>query len=132
MPQTNDNELLKDFKWIQEEATPTYARTEFEESPYVERTFGSLILGKLSDNILVPIGLLATTTCLVLGIANMGKGNHRQQQLYMRGRVAFQCMTFIAMGSGVLLTTMRARKKQKENQLEESNQQQIEQAKASV
>lgn len=110
MPQ--DKDVLKDFKWIQEETSSE--RPKFEENVVpVNRTLGSILLKKFSENALVPIGILATTACLVMGLASMQRGNIRQQQVFMRGRVMFQAMTFLAMGSGVVITAMQRKKKKK-------------------
>lgn len=108
MSKKKEDELLKDFKWIQEE--PGRPKVEFEETPVVDRTLSGLLLRKFSENALVPIGLVCTTACLVMGLASMTKGNVHQQQLFMRGRVAFQAMTFVAMTSGVLIAGMRGKK----------------------
>lgn len=69
-----------------------------------KRTFLNVVLKKSEENVFVPLGLLATVTCLTLGLINMRQGNSAKQQLYMRGRVGFQAFTLAAMTIGVGLT----------------------------
>lgn len=94
-----------DLKWIEEQPLPLKPIDEFEMVG--QRSFSSTILKKTKENIFVPLGLLATTACLTMGLLNMRRGNSRNQQIFMRGRVFFQAFTFAAMTIGVLLTAKK-------------------------
>lgn len=93
-----------DLEWI-EEPSQTPVRPELEEFElHKTRTIGNTVLKKAQENLLVPIGLLATTACLTMGLINMRKGNSEKQQLFMRGRIGFQAFTLAAMTLGMYLT----------------------------
>lgn len=99
MDDSKNAELAK-LNWIEDDSRPS------EEFPLVgQRATTKSILEKLGDNILVPMGLLATTACLTLGLISMNRGDSKRQQLFMRGRVFFQCFTFASMFIGIALTT---------------------------
>ena len=97
---------FEELKWIEEEAHAK--RPPIDEFPLVgQRTFKTTILKKVGDNIFVPLGLLATTACLTLGLVNMKRGDSQRQQLFMRGRVLFQGLTIAAMTITLLMTARR-------------------------
>lgn len=98
---------VEELKWIQEDVIPL-ARPEDDFTPQKTRkTFAK----RLTDNIIIPCGLVATATCLLLGLHSMSRGDSAKQQFFMRGRVGFQAFTFIAMTTGVALTAAAARAK---------------------
>lgn len=101
---------LEELKWIEDEASPY--RPPIDEFPLIgQRTVGNTILKKMSENMLVPIGLAATVACLTMGLISMNRGDSRKQQIFMRGRVGFQCLTFIAMASTIALTARKRERK---------------------
>lgn len=101
-----------ELRWIEED-TQTTVRPEFDDFVrYEPASFGSVFLRKCADNMFVPIGLLATTACLTLGLINLQKGDVKKQQFYMRGRVLFQGLTLVAMTAGVLLTAKKRKNSQ--------------------
>ena len=55
-------------------------------------------------NPMIPLGLLATVTCLALGLKSMVQGRKHLSQLYMRGRVACQALTVVAIVYGTTRT----------------------------
>lgn len=68
------------------------------------RSLSEFILTKVGNNLFVPVGLIATATCLTMGIVNLHRGNKEKQQFFMRGRVGFQAFTIVAMTLGTYLT----------------------------
>lgn len=100
--------LVEELRWIDEDVV-VQQRPVVDEYPMVgQRSVSTHILKKMQDNMLVPIGLLATTACLTMGLVSLKRGDSARQQLFMRGRVGFQMFTLAAMVFGVYLT---ARKK---------------------
>lgn len=71
-----------------------------DAEPFKERA-----IRKMKEQPLVPLGALATTTCLCMGLLNLYKGNKQRQQFFMRGRVAAQGFT-IAVVAFALLSTL--------------------------
>lgn len=95
----------KELRWIEEPNRPLL-RPPSEEFDMVDhKTFSNTILKKSKENIFVPLGLIATTACLTMGLVNMRRGNSAKQQIYMRGRIGFQAFTLAAMTIGVALTS---------------------------
>lgn len=102
----------KDLRWIDEEPKKiTTERPEFDEFELVgNKSFSKNVLQKCQDNLLVPIGLLATVACLTMGLVSFRRGNSRNQQLFMRGRVGFQAFTLFAMTGSMFFATNSKRK----------------------
>lgn len=97
--------------WIEDDGKELPTRLESDDfKAYEPRSFKTTIVKRLSENMLVPIGLIATTACLTFGLINLSRGDSRRQQFYMRGRVLFQSLTFLAMTSGALLTALKKQK----------------------
>ncbi|EDW29925.1 GL15894 [Drosophila persimilis] len=59
---------------------------------------------KIKENPLVPIGCLATTAALTMGLYNFRTGNRKMSQLMMRTRIAAQGFTVAALIIGVVMT----------------------------
>lgn len=93
---------LEELKWIEDKSLNQ--RPEFEDSSTSTLDRSGILWKKLTENMLVPIGLAATTACLTLGLISMNRGDTRRQQLFMRGRVGFQLFTFVTMVATVALT----------------------------
>ena len=104
----NANQSLK---WIDDAPLPINRPPEEFELIGQRRNFKDAIIKKSRENLLVPVGLLATTACLTLGLVNLKRGNSRNQQFFMRGRVGAQAFTFVAMAVGLLLTGAGTRSK---------------------
>lgn len=103
---TPKNQALDQLNWIEDNSMPT--RPQIDEFPIVaDRTFGNTVISKMGENMLVPVGLLATVTCLTAGLFSMRRGDPKRQQLFMRGRVGFQVGTFIAMAATIALTATK-------------------------
>lgn len=89
------------LRWIKEDVR--YKKPDLDEFPLVgQRNAKHNIFKKMVDEPLVPIGLIATTACLTMGLFSMKRGDSRMQQLMMRGRVGFQFFTLSAMVFGIL------------------------------
>lgn len=70
-------------------------------TPFPEdETFLGRLKRKTMEEPLVPLGLLATTTCLLLGFSSFRKGDAVRSQLMMRARVAAQGFTVLAFVGG--------------------------------
>ncbi|XP_022209080.1 HIG1 domain family member 2A, mitochondrial [Drosophila obscura] len=59
---------------------------------------------KIKENPLVPIGCLATTAALTMGLYNFRTGNRKMSQIMMRTRIAAQGFTVAALIVGVVMT----------------------------
>lgn len=102
----------EELKWIEDDALP---RTPpMEEFPPNRSKISKSFVRRMADNVFVPLGLIATTVCLTMGLVNMSRGNSAKQQLFMRGRVGFQAFTIAAMCIGVAFTTTAQNKGQPE------------------
>lgn len=97
-----------DPRWVEEDLL--IKREEEEFKPYEAVSFKSHFVKKMTDNLFVPLGLVATVACLTMGLVNLSRGDSKRQQFYMRGRVIFQGFTLVAMTSGLLLTAYNKRK----------------------
>ncbi|CAG2121301.1 unnamed protein product [Medioppia subpectinata] len=64
--------------------------------------FMTKMVSKVKENPLVPIGMIGTTFCLTYGLICMRRGDSRKQQLMMRGRIAAQGFTIMALISGIM------------------------------
>lgn len=109
-----------DLRWIEEDShaeRPIFQHLDPEDDRTAVRSFKSVLWNRCKDNIFVPLGLIATTACLTLGLVNMRRGNSKQQQLFMRGRVAFQGFTLAAMVIGVTLTAKQTERRRAERRL---------------
>lgn len=112
-----------DLKWIEEETLPIRPIIdEFETTG--QRTAASSFIKKSKQNIFVPIGLVATAACIVMGLVSMSRSDSRRQQQFMRGRILFQGFTFAMMATGIYLTT---KEKDRHRRLREYEQQRQEQ-----
>ncbi|XP_054167533.1 HIG1 domain family member 2A-like [Oppia nitens] len=70
---------------------------------------------KFKENPFVPIGICATTFCLVYGLICLRKGDSKTQQKMMRGRIMAQGFTVTAIISGLMYSLVQ-KTKQKDNQ----------------
>lgn len=103
---------IEQVKWVQDTNVPF--RPPIDEFPVVGQTsFKIAVLDKLTGNIFVPLGLVATVACLTMGLVNMKRGDVHRQQIFMRGRVGFQCFTLAAMTLGMYLTSRKKALKRK-------------------
>lgn len=92
---------MSELRWIEDENIPK-DKPDFDQFELIDqRSFKEHVLDKCSENIIVPMGLIATTACLSMGLLNMRRGNSHKQQLFMRGRVGFQAVTLVAMAIGM-------------------------------
>lgn len=101
MPEPMKN--IEALQWI-DEPVNTSIKPELEDfALHQQRTITNTVLKKARENVFVPLGLVATTACLTLGLINLKSGNSKRQQLFMRGRVGFQAFTLAAMTIGMVL-----------------------------
>lgn len=96
------------IKWVEDEVPVNRIPPVIEDWQYQPQ--GNRLIRKLGENIFVPIGLIATTACLTMGLWNMKKGNSQAQQFYMRGRVLAQGFTLAAITFGIYMTEMKKRR----------------------
>ncbi|EDW82578.1 HIG1 domain family member 2A, mitochondrial [Drosophila tropicalis] len=86
----------EDLDWIQ---------LRQDLGPHVEiETTKEKLQRKIKENPLVPIGCLATTAALTMGLYNFRTGNRKMSQLMMRTRIAAQGFTVLALVVGVVMT----------------------------
>mmetsp|Transcript_36041 Transcript_36041/g.71723 ORF Transcript_36041/g.71723 Transcript_36041/m.71723 type:complete len:110 (-) Transcript_36041:118-447(-) len=71
--------------------------------PPMNEPFADKVWRKTRDQPLVPLGALLTTGFLLSGFSAFRRGDKQRSQLLMRGRVAAQAFTVIAMGVGAYL-----------------------------
>ncbi|CAI6350601.1 unnamed protein product [Macrosiphum euphorbiae] len=69
---------------------------------------GNKFLRKFKENPLVPIGALVTVGFLSVGLKSMYDGNRVRSQMMMRGRIAAQGFTVIAILGGLFYQGMTA------------------------
>lgn len=88
-----------DLSWIETNDSQSSDKPNFSEFNNIttRRTFKTIFIDKCTDNIIVPICLTATVTCLTMGLLSMKNGDRFKQQMFMRGRVGFQAATLAAM-----------------------------------
>ncbi|GFR32541.1 HIG1 domain family member 2A, mitochondrial [Trichonephila clavata] len=63
------------------------------------------MINKIKSNPFVPIGMLATTAALTVGIYSMKTGNKRRSQLMMRARIFAQGFTVAALLLGIVVAS---------------------------
>lgn len=108
MPQSS--KAVDGLKWIDEEPQRHTHRPPVGEFETIgENTLKTILFKKTKENIFVPLGLIATVTCLTMGLISFRKGDSKRQQLFMRGRIGFQAFTLAAMTIGMFLTTTQKR-----------------------
>lgn len=93
-----------ELKWIEEPSNQLTRPKSDEFDVFESRSLSQVFLKKTKENMFVPIGLLATTACLTMGLVNLRRGDSKKQQLFMRGRVGFQAFTLAAMTIGAVYT----------------------------
>ncbi|XP_035017665.1 HIG1 domain family member 2A, mitochondrial [Hippoglossus stenolepis] len=74
-----------------------------------DETFKEKLQRKTKENPFVPIGCLATAGALIFGLRSFQQGKTRQSQLLMRGRIAAQGFTVVAIIIGVFTTALRSK-----------------------
>ncbi|XP_076018907.1 HIG1 domain family member 2A, mitochondrial [Genypterus blacodes] len=72
-----------------------------------DETFKEKFMRKTKENPLVPIGCLGTAGALTYGLRAFLKGNTRQSQMLMRGRIFAQGFTVVAIVVGVFVTAVK-------------------------
>lgn len=113
-----DKKLQEDLRWIEDDAI-VRQRPVIDEFPVIgQRSVSSHVLNKMKENIFVPLGLIATTACLTMGLVNLKRGNSAKQQMFMRGRVGFQLFTLAAMALGVFITASKSKRNRRETEKE--------------
>ncbi|AWP12301.1 putative HIG1 domain family member 2A mitochondrial [Scophthalmus maximus] len=75
-----------------------------------EETFKEKLTRKTKQNPFVPVGCLATVGALVYGLRSFQQGDTNKSQLFMRGRIAAQGFTVVALVVGVLATALTSKK----------------------
>lgn len=89
---------IDQLRWIDEEPEPViYPKFTNQDDPKGQRTKVKM----LTDELVIPLGLVATGSCLFMGLLNLYRGNKMNQQFFMRGRVICQglCLVAIAVGA---------------------------------
>ncbi|XP_071314076.1 HIG1 domain family member 2A, mitochondrial [Trachinotus anak] len=76
-------------------------------SKYQDETFKEKLMRKTKQNPFVPIGCLATAGALMYGLRAFQQGKTHQSQLLMRGRIAAQGFTIVALLVGVFATALK-------------------------
>jgi len=98
-----------DLRWIEnDEPTDTFESEFSRIEP--SGTFNNRFFRKCRENLLVPLGLLATTLCVVVGISKIGTKQIETQQALMRGRVGFQAATIFFMACAMYESKAKAKK----------------------
>ncbi|KAL6263842.1 hypothetical protein P5V15_003924 [Pogonomyrmex californicus] len=73
------------------------------DSSYAPETILQKAKRKTQENPFVPIGALATTVALSVGLISFYRGKSNMQQYMMRARVGAQAFTIICMVAGFVL-----------------------------
>ncbi|XP_071566835.1 HIG1 domain family member 2A, mitochondrial [Temnothorax nylanderi] len=73
------------------------------DSSYVTETIWQKAKRKTKENPLVPIGALATTAALTVGLVSFVRGKEKMQQYMMRARVGAQAFTIVCMIVGFVM-----------------------------
>ncbi|KAK1122537.1 hypothetical protein K0M31_008988 [Melipona bicolor] len=97
---TKDPETVEKLEWI----------NNIRSDLNVNNVEESRVMKKLKENPLIPIGITATCSALCYGLYCTFKGNSLMAQYMMRGRVAAQSFTILAMLSGLSLTLTKKTK----------------------
>ncbi|GFY37410.1 HIG1 domain family member 2A, mitochondrial [Trichonephila inaurata madagascariensis] len=63
------------------------------------------MINKIKSNPFVPIGMLATTAALSVGVYSMKTGNKKRSQLMMRTRILAQGFTVAALLLGIVVAS---------------------------
>ncbi|XP_022607784.1 HIG1 domain family member 2A, mitochondrial [Seriola dumerili] len=74
---------------------------------FQDETFKEKLMRKTKQNPFVPIGCLATAGALIYGLRAFQQGKTHQSQLLMRGRIAAQGFTIVALLVGVFATALK-------------------------
>ncbi|XP_008325638.1 HIG1 domain family member 2A, mitochondrial [Cynoglossus semilaevis] len=70
-------------------------------------TFKEKFIRKTKENPFVPIGCLATAGALLYGLRAFHLGKNKQSQLLMRGRIAAQGFTVVAIIFGIFASSLK-------------------------
>lgn len=73
------------------------------DSDFIGETIFEKAKRKTRDNPLVPLGVLATTAALTVGLISFSRGKTEMQQYMMRARVGAQAFTIICIVAGFIL-----------------------------
>ncbi|XP_040904135.1 HIG1 domain family member 2A, mitochondrial [Toxotes jaculatrix] len=74
-----------------------------------DETFKEKFIRKTKENPFVPIGCLATAGALIFGLRSFQQGKTKQSQILMRGRIAAQGFTIVALLVGVVGTALKSK-----------------------
>ncbi|XP_039976413.1 HIG1 domain family member 2A, mitochondrial [Xiphias gladius] len=72
-----------------------------------DETFKEKLIRKTKQNPFVPIGCLATAGALIYGLRSFQQGKTKQSQMLMRGRIAAQGFTVVALVVGVFAAALK-------------------------
>lgn len=86
-----------------------------------DESFYEKAMRKTKEEPLVPFGALLTTGFLIGGFNSFRKGNTKQAQIMMRGRVVAQAITILAMGVGAYLGMKPANRPQNVEEIIHTN-----------
>merc|ERR1719414_2276633 len=93
-PSKTKAEAAAEFEWIQ--LTQTLGQQKAMDDSKIE-TSKEKLQRKFKENPLIPIGALATTGCLMMGLGKFARKDSHGSQMMMRGRIAAQGFTIFAM-----------------------------------
>ncbi|XP_011699044.1 PREDICTED: HIG1 domain family member 2A, mitochondrial [Wasmannia auropunctata] len=91
---------LDDLDWVK-------VREDLDSS-YITETIFQKAKRKTQENPLVPLGTLATTAALTVGLISFYKGKTAMQQYMMRARVGAQAFTIVCMVAGLILLSPKS------------------------
>lgn len=95
----NDN-----LSWIDEQPFKIPLKPQFEDIDDVKPPERSYVK-RLTERVVVPLGLLATVSCLAMGLHSLYLGDSKRQQIFMRGRILFQGFSVVAMVIGAAVSS---------------------------
>ncbi|EFN81635.1 HIG1 domain family member 2A, mitochondrial [Harpegnathos saltator] len=90
-----DKDKLDELDWVK--------IRENIDKDYLPETVYNKASRKIRENPLVPIGAIATTVALSVGLFNFYHGRTQMQQYMMRARVGAQAFTIVCMVAGLIL-----------------------------
>ncbi|XP_050421004.1 HIG1 domain family member 2A, mitochondrial [Adelges cooleyi] len=120
MSDKNDNkpDELETLEWLKlktsQGKTPDYIKQATLEKP------ANKFVRKIKENPFVPIGTMATVLFLGYGLKSMYTGDRMKSQMMMRGRIAAQGFTVVALLGGLFYKGMGALKEAEEEEKKNS------------
>jgi len=99
-----------ELEWVQ--LNKTLSKLKKIDGDGHAETSKERFIRKVKQNPFIPIGALGTAGCLVMGLVSFIRKDSQRSQMLMRGRIASQGFTVIAVCIGVVISAKEALVKQ--------------------